>query len=40
VKPIVLNYFSEKPLGMDEWEAEIEAQTEASGLLPQLPSRS
>jgi phage terminase small subunit len=28
-KPNVLNYFSEKPLTMDEWKAEIEAQAEA-----------
>jgi phage terminase small subunit len=29
------NFFSEKPLTMEEWKAEIEAQAEATSLLPQ-----
>jgi phage terminase small subunit len=33
------NFFSEKPMSMEEWKAEIEAQAEATSLLPQLPRK-
>jgi phage terminase small subunit len=33
------NFFSEKPLSMEEWKAEIEAQAEATSLLPQPPCK-
>jgi phage terminase small subunit len=33
------NYFSEKAPSMEEWKAEIEAQAEATNLLPQPPCK-
>ena len=33
------NFFSEKPMSMEEWKAEIEAQAEATSLLPQPPCK-
>jgi phage terminase small subunit len=33
------NFFSEKPLSMEEWQREIEAQAEATSLLPQPPCK-
>jgi hypothetical protein len=33
------NFFSEKPMSMEEWKAEIEAQAEPTSVLPQLPSK-
>jgi phage terminase small subunit len=33
------NFFSEKPMSMEEWKAEIEAQAEATSLVPQPPCK-
>jgi hypothetical protein len=33
------NFFSEKPLSMEEWTREIEAQAEETSFLPQSPCK-
>jgi phage terminase small subunit len=35
----VMNYFSERPLTLEEWQKEVEAQAEETSLLPQPPCK-
>jgi phage terminase small subunit len=35
----VMNYFSERPPTLEEWQREIEAQAEATSVLPQPPCK-